>query len=230
MLLDKGLFELIVSHRGVTIHSFFGLPCMPLVDTPLPISNAVIERLRACKRLIVDEISMVRSDIFTEMDRRMRLAKGNDKPFGGCQIVACGDFHQLPPVVENQLLVETLLGNYRGIFAFETETWQQTAFTPIVLKQQMRQAEDPVFLWILNAIRDNHPEIIQAINTLNTQVKSREDGIPALCCRREEACAINQARLEALPGEEFRFRAQTHYNYHISPELDTIGNEFHDLT
>ena len=212
---------------GVTIHSFFGLPCMPFIDASFQPSSSVIGRLRACERLIVDEISMVRSDILTEMDRRMRLAKDKDKPFGGCQIVVCGDFHQLPPVVEDQLVGESLYYYYGGVFAFETEAWRLAGFSTFVLKQQIRQAEDPPFLAMLNAIRENRPGIMQAIDNLNKQVKSREDGIPALCCRREEVCAINQARLAALAGSAVRFHARVQIL--VSPDEEPIWKELHDL-
>lgn len=203
---------------GVTIHSFFELPCTPILDTPSYLSPRAFMRLRACEVLIVDEVSMVRSDIFTAMDRRMRLAKACPHlPFGGCQVVLCGDFHQLPPVVESPCLVEALIKAYGGIYAFETETWQQADLQSIILKQQIRQSEDPDFIAMLNAIRENGPEIMGAIATLNSQVRTRDEDTPVLCCRRNEAAAINHAMLDSIPGSAVAFKARVHVFHDIEP-------------
>ena len=53
------------------------------------------EMLRSVETLIVDEISMVRSDMFAAMDKRLREVasrRDKDKPFGGKQVIVCGDF------------------------------------------------------------------------------------------------------------------------------------------
>ena len=211
---------------GVTIHSFFELPCTPILDTPSYPSPRAFLRLRACEVLIVDEISMVRSDIFTAMDRRMRLAKACPHlPFGGCQVVLCGDFHQLPPVVESPFISEELFRKYGGIFAFETEAWQQADFQSIILKQQIRQSEDPDFIAMLNAIRENSPEIMDAITALNSQVRTRDEDTPVLCCRRNEAAAINHAMLDAIPGPAVAFKACVHVFHDTEP----IAKELQEL-
>ena len=57
---------------------------------------------RRMKRLVIDEISMVRADIIDAIDARLRQVRGDKRPFGGVQIVMVGDFLQLPPVVQEQ--------------------------------------------------------------------------------------------------------------------------------
>ena len=209
-----------------TIHSFFELPCEPLMATEASPSQECLWRLRACDMLIVDEISMVRSDVFSEMDRRLRIAKQQDLPFGGIPVTVCGDFHQLPPVVEDQLLGESLRQTYGGIFAFETESWRKAGFRKIALTRPMRQADDPDFLTILNVIREDRPEIMEAIARLNRQIRPREEGIPVLCCRRAEVRAINQAKLQALPGQAVTFKAHLR---RFAPYSEQMGKELHDL-
>lgn len=61
------------------------------------------QRWRQCKCLIVDEISMLPGDYFEMMDQVARIIRNNDKPFGGIQLVLCGDFLQLPPVIRKGL-------------------------------------------------------------------------------------------------------------------------------
>lgn len=83
--------------HGQTINSFFMLPFGIL--TPDNVEEIPYRRkkeiIKSVDTLIVDEISMVRSDMFAAMDRRMREVasrKNKDKPFGGKQVIVCGDF------------------------------------------------------------------------------------------------------------------------------------------
>ena len=53
---------------------------------------------RKCKHLIIDEVSVVVGNYFKKLEHVARSVKNNDKPFGGIQLIMCGDFFQLPPV------------------------------------------------------------------------------------------------------------------------------------
>ena len=49
--------------------------------------------------LVIDEISMLSADILSKLDEVARtVRKRKHLPFGGIQLIACGDFFQLPPV------------------------------------------------------------------------------------------------------------------------------------
>ena len=41
---------------------------------------------------------MVDGNYFKKLEHVARSVKNNDKPFGGIQLIMCGDFFQLPPV------------------------------------------------------------------------------------------------------------------------------------
>ena len=49
--------------------------------------------------IIIDEISMVRSDLLDAMDAVLRHFRDWRKPFGGVQLLMIGDLAQLTPVV-----------------------------------------------------------------------------------------------------------------------------------
>ena len=101
-----------INAGGVTIHSFFQLPLSPYlpntrIDQKYMYSAEKRKIMRTIDMLIIDEISMVRSDVLDAIDSVMRRFRDHDKPFGGVQLVMIGDLHQLTPVVrpdESQLL------------------------------------------------------------------------------------------------------------------------------
>ncbi|EDS45903.1 conserved hypothetical protein [Culex quinquefasciatus] len=55
---------------------------------------------RKCKRLVIDEISMVDGDYFEKTEAVGHYVRKNDKPFSGNQLILCGDYFQLSPVVK----------------------------------------------------------------------------------------------------------------------------------
>lgn len=88
---------------GVTLHSFAGIGSgdgglQRLYD--LASRGSTATAWRKCKRLIIDEISMVDGEYFEKIEAVARYIRKNDKPFGGIQLILCGDFLQLPPVIK----------------------------------------------------------------------------------------------------------------------------------
>ena len=86
---------------GTTLHSFAGIgmgtgtleQCIALASRG---HKAV--HWRRCCCLIIDEISMVEGDYFDKLDAVAKAVRKNKRPFGGIQLILCGDFLQLPPV------------------------------------------------------------------------------------------------------------------------------------
>jgi ATP-dependent exoDNAse (exonuclease V) alpha subunit len=108
---------------GNTIHAWAGIG----VHDELPRKFA--EKLSKQRRdlitkadiLVIDEISMLHDYRLDMIDTAMRQARGSDKPFGGIQIVLCGDFFQLPPVSRPD--------SRAGGFITSSNVWQQGNFT-----------------------------------------------------------------------------------------------------
>ncbi|KAF3927011.1 hypothetical protein ABW20_dc0110563 [Dactylellina cionopaga] len=89
--------------QGVTINSFFGLGTgeqglQHYLRSNSEYSAMIQQRLQETGVLIVDEISMVSPDLWEKADKIAQFHRGNKDPFGGLQIVVCGDVYQLPPV------------------------------------------------------------------------------------------------------------------------------------
>ena len=135
---------------GQTIHSWSGLGIHDtLTDRDideLMQRSYLYKRFERTKVLIIDEVSMLhhyRLDLIEWICRQM---KRNEKPFGGMQIVVCGDFFQLPPVTRGDVV--------ESEFAYKADSWLASQFTVCYLSEQHRQ-KDNQYLKILNEIRQN---------------------------------------------------------------------------
>ena len=96
-----------VNAHGVTIHSFFQLPFSPYVPhmtykEKFAFSQIKRNILKTLDLLIIDEISMVRSDLLDAIDAVLRRFRNPLQPFGGVQLLMIGDLQQLTPVVTDE--------------------------------------------------------------------------------------------------------------------------------
>ena len=77
------------------------------------------------------------------MEAIARYIRKSDKPFGGIQLILCGDFLQLPPVVKP--------GQKRQ-FCFQSPAWCKCISQTLQLDDVKRQ-DDSQFIDILQCIR-----------------------------------------------------------------------------
>jgi len=82
---------------GQTLHSFAGCGVpSTLTDFDKCWSGERAEAWRGLGTLIIDEVSMVQAPFLDWLDCTVRSIRDNDRqPFGGVQLIFCGDFHQL---------------------------------------------------------------------------------------------------------------------------------------
>ncbi len=215
-----------ININGATLHSFFQLK--PGLLTPDSIeeigSKSRRALIRKVKAIVIDEVSMVRSDIFAAIDFRLRsLARGGsrNRPFGGKQIILVGDFFQLPPVVKSETEDAYLRQELGGYYAFQTDLWRQADFRCVFLKTIHRQQNDALFLSILNHLRhgelekrdllpDGTDEPLDVLETLTRLCVNRPplDVEPVyLCTTNREAQTMNMIRKNRLEGREYMFHA-----------------------
>lgn len=189
---------------GVTLHSFAGIGSgSASLEQACEIvlkRSKVANSWRKCKHLIIDEISMVDGLFFDKLEAVARHVKGNDKPFGGIQLILSGDFLQLPPVVKHK--------NQRT-FCFETAAWRKSVHLNIELTNVKRQS-DPKFIRILSNLRkgictDDTADILRATR-LN---EIEKNGLKAtkLCTHSSDVAKINQNELMSLKDPIKTFRA-----------------------
>lgn len=133
--------------NGQTLHSWagIGIANKPIEFIVKKIKNNPIlfKQLILCKKLAIDEISMLDNKTFEYVDRVLQRVRENDLPFGGIQIILIGDFFQLPPVKAEDTDKD---------FCFNSDTWSDLNLITILLKNVKRQT-DPKFVEALNNVR-----------------------------------------------------------------------------
>ena len=102
------------------------------------------QRIRATRTLVIDEVSMLPGRTLEFIDFVCRHIRADDRPFGGIQIIAVGDFLQLPPVSKT--------GTYD--WAFQSPAWQAVDFANVSLRTVHRQAGSDEFVELLNQFRE----------------------------------------------------------------------------
>ncbi|XP_072430603.1 ATP-dependent DNA helicase PIF1 [Chiloscyllium punctatum] len=188
---------------GTTLHAFAGIgsgkaplhQCVELAQRP-----GIKKHWQNCRHLIIDEISMVEGEFFDKLEAVARIVCKRDEPFGGIQLIVCGDFLQLPPVSRNK-------EKYK--LCFQAKSWQKCIQVNLELTEVRRQT-DKKFIAILQSIRlGKCPEevAVQLINTANQKID--RDGILAtrLCTHKDDVKLTNEHRLQQLPGELHTYQA-----------------------
>ncbi|HRN22488.1 MAG TPA: AAA family ATPase, partial [Prevotella sp.] len=208
-----------INAGGMTIHSFFQLPFSPYVpgttfgsgeQKRYQFSKLKRNIIRSIDLLVIDEISMVRSDLLDAVDSVLRqYRKRHDLPFGGVQLLMIGDLQQLAPVVTPQ--EEHLLGqHYDTPFFFSSNALKQVGYLTIELKKVYRQ-QDEQFISLLNQIRENKASeaTLQALNQryIPNFVPPKEGNYIRLTTHNAPAQYINEQQLAALPAQSLSFTA-----------------------
>jgi ATP-dependent DNA helicase PIF1 len=136
--------------NGMTIHSWSGLGIRATLTEydleAMEEKRYLWERFTDAKILIIDEISMLHHYRLDLVERIARFFKRNELPFGGMQVILCGDFFQLPPVARPS--------EPEAHFAHHAQAWEALDLKICYLEESHRQNDD-AYLSILNAVRKN---------------------------------------------------------------------------
>jgi hypothetical protein len=189
---------------GNTIHAWSGigvhdeLPAQFWRDLPKGRRDTIL----STDVLIIDEISMLHDYRLDMVDEVTRKVRGKEAPFGGLQVILCGDFFQLPPVNRQD--------SRSGRFVVYSNAWQRLDPTICYLSEQHRQDDDN-FLEILTAIRDGdvrrrHAEAL--LGRVGAELPGNQD-VTELHTMNLDVDRINQKALTQLAGDECSYTMQT---------------------
>ncbi len=183
--------------NGATIHSWSGIGIKDRLTSydldALEEKQNLHKRWNQTQVLIIDEISMLHANFIDMLDRVAKHMRRNETPFGGLQVVFCGDFYQLPPVVRND---SSLL----EVFAFQSTAWKEAKPVCCYLTEQYRQ-DDDMLLAILNAVRSGDVEEMHYEALAATGTKKKSGDHIRLYTHNENVDAINEEEFNKLEGD-----------------------------
>lgn len=191
--------------NGTTIHAWSGMGVHDAVDSHMiqKLGKQRQELIRKADVLVIDEVSMLHDFRLDMVDEILRGVRQDDAPFGGIQVVLCGDFFQLPPV--------NRAGSRGGSFVTSSQVWQQNVFTVCYLEQQYRQSKDQLYTDILNGIRAGVLPRSQL-----AALQARADAIvdpftpyTRLLTVNVDVDAVNLEHLEEINDEVYEYEMET---------------------
>ena len=191
--------------QGMTLHSWSGIGIKSEVSKKdiqdIERKANIALRYRRADILIIDEISMIAASVLDAVDQVARHLRKSDEPFGGMQVIFCGDFFQLPPISRH--------GEAR--FAFESYAWNRIQPVVCYLQKNYRQTNDSL-LSILNAMRSN--QIDEAlIETLTEKMETISDDVylpTKLFTHNVDVDKMNQLHLDRIEDKPKNYKMYTH--------------------
>jgi ATP-dependent DNA helicase PIF1 len=189
---------------GMTIHRFCGMMLGPqpgqtneyyfaqLENDGRPSVRGGFNRVRRCETLVIDEISMLPGRQLDFVEFLFRRLRGCNDPFGGCQVIATGDFLQLPPVRRGE--------SEPYDWAFQSSAWAAAEFKTILLETVRRQ-DEPNFVRALSRFRMGRVQGDDA-QLLQSRVKNFPPAnLTRLFTHNVQVDKWNEFQLSELPGE-----------------------------
>ena len=218
---------------GPTLHSMFNFS----FDNQSGMSSKKLDQKRAelknLKLLIIDEISMVKSDMLYDLDQRLqKITQKYHVPFGGVGIMAFGDMMQLKPVRGRWIFEQPASPTQSLLDKAGASLWSQ--FESIDLEINHRQGEDREYAELLNRVRvgEQTPEDLAL---LKTRVRPAghpdlEEAVLYIGCKKKFVSEENENYINKHPGQMITLKAvNIHPNKKglfkpkLDPDSGTIG-------
>lgn len=191
--------------HGQTLHSFLGIGIAK--DT-----QSMMTRVRKFRKintwksldvLIIDEVSMLSKLMFESLDYIAKEFIQNPRPFGGIQLVLCGDFCQLGCIDTKE-------------FCFESSLWSRSIHETVEFTHIFRQQSDEQFSNLLEHMRfgcllDDEKEALVARQVEFDPTNMNGIEPTRLYPYRKDVQAINESNLSTLIMEK-KERVMT---YHV---------------
>ena len=201
---------------GQTVHSFFRIPPKTPIDKKELVPGASRREIyRALDVVVIDEVSMVRSDVMDAIDYVLRVCNNKDLPFGGKQMLMFGDLYQLPPVAKPQV-ARYLDDTFGGVFFFNAPAIGQCNLAVHELTHVFRQ-KDPRFIEILNGVRDGSitSKDLDYLNqrALAPQPEDEEELAIIVAPTKDTVERTNEAMLGSIDEPVYTYEARVEGNF-----------------
>ena len=201
-----------INAGGQTINSFFKLPLKPLMpeDHEITIFDKYSEKFKIIEHtdiIIIDEVSMLRSDILEAIDFSLRQNGGNPhKLFGGKQLLFVGDIFQLPPVLAEDIEGIRFNEIYKSEYFFDAHSYKKISPKYFEFKFSHRQKDDLAFVQLLDKVRvcqvDDNTLLKLNERHNSNYIPKIEEFVMNLTSSNAIANAENTLKLRELPYAE----------------------------
>ena len=209
-----------INAGGSTLHSFFQLPFGLYLPgyrrrNRFRLGKDKIELMQKMELMVIDEVSMLRSDLLDEVSGLLQRYRRDRRPFGGVQLLLIGDLQQLAPVVKEDEWAE-MKNYYASPYFFDSTALKTAGFQIVELKHVYRQ-KDREFIGMLEKIRQGILDE-DTWNKLSARyiprfMPSSNEGYVILTTHNYQADKINDANVEALPGAFSVYQAKISGNF-----------------
>ena len=218
---------------GQTLHSAFGFSFnnkfYSLSDKSRDQRRAILKNLRL---VIIDEISMVKSDLLYQLDLRLQeISEKVGIPFGGIGLIVFGDMMQLKPCMGRYIFQDPQNVDFLTTHRIDPR-WKQ--FSSIILEKNHRQGKDRQYADLLNRVRvDTYTE--EDLELLKSRVRPRghkdlKEIDIFITGKRKECSKANLLYIVKLPGSMIKLRAihdhplRKNYKGRVDSRDGTVGD------
>ena len=208
---------------GLTIHSALHLPIVTKAHTSLSTEklNILSDRYQNLALVVFDEVSLIGANTFSLADSRLRqILHNHNEPFGGVDVILCGDLCQASPVRDKWIfsqqaqLIESITPSYWHSYpkCFE-------------LTIPMRQ-KNLDYINILNRIRigQHTNEDIKRINNQYMRIPIHDKDIAHLYFTNEDKDKHNEKNFQETLGQIFILEAQDYRHSSCSTKIQIPTN------
>lgn len=217
-----------IALEGQTIHSFAGIG-IPRTISDFKKVKRKRKQWKELKVMLLDEASMISGEFFDLLSDAVSEIRQDPRPFGGIQLIICGDFLQLSPIAPRKTDMTTMvtaLQEKEGLaeqdafemlflnrgFFFQSYSWHKANFKVVELDQVFRQQN----VQFIDALQDIRRAQISPITTeflrKNCQrpLPPNEFGIrpTILHSMNKDVSRDNLVELQELDGETLEFEAK----------------------
>lgn len=204
--------------KAMTIHSFTGIGVFKVGDKVESVIKKMKKfsstyeqiktRVRRYSIIVIDEVSMLGKGFLEMINEILKIIRGNDRVFGGYQVIFTGDFMQLPPVNDN--------------YCFYSDVWKELNFKVIQLTKLYRFNDD-LYSSILSRVRlgKNTKEDNTELYKRYFAYKKYKDDIE----NEEKEPGIDQDKTNLKIRPTFLYSRKVNVNDKNMEELDLNPNE-----
>ena len=207
---------------GTTLHKAFELSnSVQMLDEEIA---CIPKMLHNISTIIIDELSMVRVDVFTKIIQIIKFTKSQGQ---NIRLIALGDFAQLRPVVTlaDIEILKMLYPDIQGYYAFHSPLWEDARFEKLILHNVRRQ-NNTEFIDHLEGIKYGR------LSDLEWVMKNASPFMSAkpvyICSKRKTVEDFNRSAIEEFGDGHHLITYQAEYNGPLSeeppcPEKLTVG-------